>query len=186
MDAILTATAHILREVGPGGATTNRIAKRAGVSIGSLYQYFPDKTALYTAVAQQYVDRIDAELQRHFERMATVEVDAMFPAMVEALFAIARVDAPLGAALQSVSLWGQTSGLLMEFRARLERDFAQLLAARAPDFPIPIVDPETTARVIVRAVSGIFDATLVGDPEPFTDPRLMEEIIELLSKRFGL
>ena len=45
VEAILDAAAHILLTQGIGAASTNRIAGKAGVSIGSLYQYFPNKTA---------------------------------------------------------------------------------------------------------------------------------------------
>ena len=60
VDAVVEATAQILREGGPEAATTNRIAERAGVSIGSLYQYFPNKTALYTAVSERHVTKLEA------------------------------------------------------------------------------------------------------------------------------
>lgn len=46
VDAILEASAHILREGGLGALNTNAAALRAGVSIGSLYQYFPNKDAI--------------------------------------------------------------------------------------------------------------------------------------------
>lgn len=45
--AIIEASAHILQEYGYKGATTNRIAERAGVSVGSLYQYFNDKDEIF-------------------------------------------------------------------------------------------------------------------------------------------
>lgn len=50
VEAILDATAHILREAGFAGLSTNSVAQRAGVSIGSLYQYFPNKEALLAAL----------------------------------------------------------------------------------------------------------------------------------------
>lgn len=50
VDAILDATAHILRESGFATLSTNGVAQRAGVSIGSLYQYFPNKEALLAAL----------------------------------------------------------------------------------------------------------------------------------------
>src|SRR5262245_21790233 len=46
VEAILGATAQVLEGIGFDAATTNRIAERAGVSIGSLYQYFPNKEAI--------------------------------------------------------------------------------------------------------------------------------------------
>jgi AcrR family transcriptional regulator len=50
-DAILEAAAQILERCGPAGFNTNAIAERAGVSIGTLYQYFPDKAAILLAAA---------------------------------------------------------------------------------------------------------------------------------------
>ena len=52
--AILEATTRILTEEGYEKANTNRIAERAGVSIGSLYQYFPNKESLITALLVQH------------------------------------------------------------------------------------------------------------------------------------
>ena len=53
VDAILEATAQLLVAEGTGRVSTNRIAKRAGVSVGTLYQYFPDKNAIIRAVGEQ-------------------------------------------------------------------------------------------------------------------------------------
>jgi AcrR family transcriptional regulator len=54
VDVILRATAHILSREGADHLTTNRVAEKAGVSIGSVYQYFPDKTALIDEVRRRY------------------------------------------------------------------------------------------------------------------------------------
>jgi AcrR family transcriptional regulator len=54
VEAILRATAHILRTKGWDACNTNAVAKRAGVSIGSLYQYFPSKEALIAALAERH------------------------------------------------------------------------------------------------------------------------------------
>lgn len=53
---ILDATALVLVEEGYDRATTNRIAERAGVSIGSLYQYFEDKFSLVDAIRQTHLE----------------------------------------------------------------------------------------------------------------------------------
>lgn len=54
VEAILRATAHILVEEGYESLTTNKTAQRAGVSIGSLYQYFPNKEALVAALIDEH------------------------------------------------------------------------------------------------------------------------------------
>ena len=58
VDAIIQATARVLVEDGYDRASTNRIAQAAGVSIGSLYQYFPSKEALVAALVETHVDRM--------------------------------------------------------------------------------------------------------------------------------
>src|SRR5436305_14701526 len=58
-DAILQAAAHLLAARGWEASTTNHIAERAGVSIGSLYKYFPNKSSILAEVARR---RIDAEV----------------------------------------------------------------------------------------------------------------------------
>lgn len=58
--AILEATAHILIESGYDALTTNQVAARAGVSIGSLYQYFPDKEALVGHLVDELCDELSA------------------------------------------------------------------------------------------------------------------------------
>jgi len=53
---ILDAAARIFHEHGYAGATTNDIADEAGVSVGSLYQYFPNKDALLVALTKQHIE----------------------------------------------------------------------------------------------------------------------------------
>src|SRR5690242_13183136 len=57
VDALLSAVAQILVAGGYEGATTNHIARRAGVSVGSLYQYFPDKKALMNELLARHLER---------------------------------------------------------------------------------------------------------------------------------
>jgi AcrR family transcriptional regulator len=56
-ERILTAAAHVFAEHGYAAGTTNRIAERARISIGSLYQYFPNKDAILAEILVQHIDR---------------------------------------------------------------------------------------------------------------------------------
>ena len=60
VDAILDATARILAEDGFEAVNTNRVAEVAGVSVGSLYQYFPNKGSLVGAVAVRHTEAMAA------------------------------------------------------------------------------------------------------------------------------
>ncbi|PWR20352.1 TetR/AcrR family transcriptional regulator [Zavarzinia aquatilis] len=64
VEAVLTATAQLLAESGYAALTTNHIAERAGVSIGSIYQYFPGKEAIVALVVEHTVAEILADFGR--------------------------------------------------------------------------------------------------------------------------
>lgn len=72
VDRILGAAARILDERGYAGTTTNHVAELAGVSIGSLYQYFPNKDALLVALAERHVDEVAV---RFGDRLVTLRED---------------------------------------------------------------------------------------------------------------
>jgi AcrR family transcriptional regulator len=62
VEAVLVAAAHILEDRGLAGFNTNAVADRAGVSIGSLYQYFPSKDAILVALMEQSLTMFSEDL----------------------------------------------------------------------------------------------------------------------------
>jgi AcrR family transcriptional regulator len=70
VDSILDTAADLFTEVGYEAATTNAIAERAGISIGSLYRYFSDKDAILRALAARY----HQEEQELFDKVLTDDV----------------------------------------------------------------------------------------------------------------
>jgi AcrR family transcriptional regulator len=75
VDALLEATARILVREGFDRASTNRIADVAGVSIGSLYQYFPNKEALVAAVVERHQQDIRQVIQGELEKAAMLPIE---------------------------------------------------------------------------------------------------------------
>src|SRR5215471_21205054 len=59
VEAIVEAAAQVFERHGYAAGTTNRIAERAGVSIGSLYQYFPNKDAIVMELARRHIAQLD-------------------------------------------------------------------------------------------------------------------------------
>jgi AcrR family transcriptional regulator len=68
VDAILEACARLLAEGGLAGLSTNRIARRAGVAIGSLYEFFPSRESILLSLTQQRLARLEGELRAIVER----------------------------------------------------------------------------------------------------------------------
>lgn len=185
VDAILTATAQLLRELGSEQVTTNKIATRAGVSIGSLYQYFPNKTELYTALAERHVERLEAQLMPLLLRFGQAPELDLVRALVETLMVMESTDGPLHAELLRLSLWSLTSEVMNDFRERAEGLLAQLLRERAQALPRPLADPELSARILVRAVGGVLDTQLHERPEGLADPALQAELTALVGAYLG-
>jgi len=78
----------VMQRDGVDAVTTNRIARAAGVSVGSVYQYFPDKRAIFAALHDRHVERIGAILDRtvvaHAASSLEDTVRALIAAMIEA------------------------------------------------------------------------------------------------------
>lgn len=81
LDAIFEATIQVLVTDGPHRLTTTRVAKRAGVSVGTMYQYFPHKQSLFYAVNERYLD----VLAEKVEALCLAQQGAPIEQMVEGL-----------------------------------------------------------------------------------------------------
>src|ERR1700683_3971324 len=85
VDAILDAVVRILKRKGFDAITTNDIAEVAGVSIGSVYQYFPDKRAIFVALHKRHLEEIDRMVEIKLIEHAAGSLDELVRAMVEAM-----------------------------------------------------------------------------------------------------
>ncbi len=88
VNALLEATARVLVRDGFERASTNRIADRAGVSVGSLYQYFPNREALVAALVDRHVEKMNAIIAAAFERIQTLPLRAATRAMVDTILEV--------------------------------------------------------------------------------------------------
>jgi AcrR family transcriptional regulator len=100
VEAIVEAAAKVLAQQGRDAVTTNAIAIRAGVSIGSLYQYFPNVEAILAAVADQHLHQVNDRIASDDLRDTTSLADAS-RRIIAALFAAHRIDPALHLALAS-------------------------------------------------------------------------------------
>ena len=95
VDALVEATARILVSDGFDKAGTNRIAEVAGVSVGSLYQYFPSKEALVIAVAERHHREIMQAVGRALADVDSVPVEEAVRRLVAVAIEAHRVDPDL-------------------------------------------------------------------------------------------
>lgn len=86
VDAMVTAADELLCALPYESVTTNRIAERAGVGIGSLYQYFPNKESIVARVVTQWVETMAAEVADRLAGTTHLELAEAALSMVKALF----------------------------------------------------------------------------------------------------
>jgi AcrR family transcriptional regulator len=99
MEEVVDAAAQLFAEVGFESATTNAIAARAGMSPGSLYQFFPNKEAIAEALADRYVADLEATHDIAFDTdVAGLPLDELLDRMLDPLIAF-HIDNPAAANL---------------------------------------------------------------------------------------
>ncbi len=175
VEAILEATAHILEREGLEAVSTNRVAQRAGVSIGSLYQYFPGKEALIRAVYERHTTALMDLLRTRFEAAWDAPlpelVRAVVSAMVEAHRVSPRLHQQLMAALPRIGAQGPVQ--------QVEREAAALIA-RYMQAKALFPQPELPAFLIVQAVEAITHAAVLERPEALNGTALVDETTRML------
>lgn len=103
VEAIAEATVQVLLSHGAERLTTTRVARRAGVSVGTLYQYYPNKQALLFAVLQDHLDKVSAAVEAACEEARYRRLPDMVQAVVEA-YVDAKLERPdVSAALYRVA-----------------------------------------------------------------------------------
>lgn len=170
VEALVEATARILVREGFDKASTNRIAEEAGVSVGSLYQYYPGKEALVAAV----VDRHNQDLMR-LVRDALAEVETQpVEVAVRRLVAVAmdahRIDPrlhrvlaeqiPRTGRLEDVEAFNREAHSL--FRAYLERHKDELR----------VVDLDLATYICVNSIEALTHNAVLRGPVMLSEERV--------------
>jgi len=184
VEAILAATARVLVKVGFDGLTTNGVAEAAGVSIGSLYQYFPNKEALVAALIEHHVEAMNAAVLSELTRVARLPMVEAVRAVIELTIGAHAVEPELHRVLtEQVPRVGRLSRLL-ELEQICHRMVAGILAARRDE--LAIQDPDLTAYICCTAIEAIAHRSALLSPERLKDPRLIDEAVALVTRYLGV
>jgi AcrR family transcriptional regulator len=180
VDALLEATAQVLVADGYDRASTNKIALKAGVSIGSLYQYFPNKESLVAALIERHYQDMAAICRQSIgEDVHQVSLQRLIRDTVQAMVAIHAVNPKLHALLQEqVPKVGKLKHL-MELHLETREMVRKQLEMRRDE--IRVQDLSIAAFVVVETVDSLIHATLLQeDPMHWTPEKIVEEIADLL------
>jgi AcrR family transcriptional regulator len=162
VDVIVEAATRVLARRGWARFTTNEIAAVAGVSVGSLYQYFPNKLAIAEAIRQRHLDEVLVALSGSGEGDSeAVALDQRVERFVDGVIVAHSVDQALHRVLvDEVPLAARSS--YPEFEAQYQRRYRVLVASSANAGRGARDDnnneDETAARMLSSAVEGVVHA----------------------------
>lgn len=175
VEVILEAAAHVLVSSGYEAATTKQIAQRAGVSIGSLYQYFPSKEALVATLVERLHQRVLQVLSDKLVPHPIVDLEREVRELVGALVAAYAVNPSLQKVLLEQSPRIGPLQVLRDIETRVEL-MVQGTLSRTPGFEHSRGNLALIVFVIVRALRGAFWAAVIERPELIGTPELVEEL----------
>lgn len=184
VDAILHATARVLVKRGFDGLTTNAVAEAAGVSIGSLYQYFPNKEALVAAMIEDHMDQKSALVMQRLAKVATMPPAEAVRTMIELTIENYGTDPQLKRVLLEQLPRHGRFARIAEIHLGTQRMVAQLLTAKRDELAID--DPDTAAFVLVAAIEAIAHRAVFFHPERLRDPRLIDEATAMVTRYLGI
>jgi AcrR family transcriptional regulator len=184
VDTILTATARILIKLGFDGLTTNAVAEAAGVSIGSLYQYFPNKEARVAALIEDQLDIKNTAILAELARVAVLPIGEAVRAMIELTIQSYAAQPELKRVLlEQVPRVGRMARIT-ELHQSTHKLVTALLTARRAE--LAIRNPETAAFLLVAAIEAFAHRATLFEPARLRDPALIDEATAMVTRYLGV
>lgn len=149
--AIHEAAIQVLLAEGVGRLTTTRVAERAGVSVGTMYQYFPHKEALLFAVVKQQVTAIALAMEEAAERLAGKPLAAMSDGLVEAWLDAKTADIVGSRAIYGIAAEFDITEMIKEESLRLEQAVETVLTTASD---ATIERPGAVAFMLLAVMGG--------------------------------
>ena len=162
VDAIFEATIQVLSSDGLIRLNTTRVARRAGVSVGTLYQYFPNKQALLFAVLERHLAMLATAIEKACDENLNATVETIAEAVVKAYLQAQMAQAGISPALYRIALELDARELIELATRRSARAIeAALSTARDGCFPGPRLVAQTLTAALYGTVPAFCHRVLV-------------------------
>jgi len=174
--AISEATIQVLLKQGVNTLTTTRVAERAGVSVGTLYQYYPNKQSLLFAVLADHLDKVAATVEGACEQARHRPLSDMVRAVVEAFVDVKmeRVDVSLALYQIAADVGGPA---LVKRLGQRSRKALEAMLQTAPDIASP---PDKFAvEMMFAAMGGATRFVLESGASPSMIRGLRQQLVVL-------
>jgi AcrR family transcriptional regulator len=175
------AAIQVLVQKGLHRCTTTRIAERAGMSVGSLYQYYPNRDALLAAVLEKHLDGVAGAVEQACREYRGKPVSQMASALVTAFVTAKLRDSAKSKALYAIAQERGGAVLIARLRTRIVAATTAMLAS-APDARFD--DPAMIATIALAALAGPVQALLAGNAPAEFGACLEKELVSLVTAYF--
>jgi AcrR family transcriptional regulator len=183
--AILDTTAHILISEGYAALNTNRVAELAGVSIGSLYQYFPDKKSLLVSLRRRHLDEMNECMSQATSNITQLTAAEAIPLLITTVFDAHLVDPLLHRAFHSEV----PQPLLYDKDSNFEASFIDMAKQLLMSWQgqIQNVDVGVASVVLVHLIESLVHAAIINNDlanneEDIEPERIKVEIINIVTR----
>lgn len=176
VEAISEAAIQVLLSHGAERFTTTRVADRAGVSVGTLYQYYPHKQSLLFSVLENHFDHVASKVEAACESACHKPLAEMIRQMVEGFVDAKMERADISVALYRVAADVGGPALIKRVNQRLRKAVEATLQT-AQD----IVSPPDKAAVdiMLSAMAGVMRSLLEAGPSPAIVRKAREQLVLL-------
>jgi AcrR family transcriptional regulator len=174
---ILEATSRIIDREGYDALTTNKIARVAGVGVGSLYQYFPSKEAVVEALQEQHFQRMGDAFLARMEELETAPLHELVLGLAQLMRTSELLNSRLSKQLLAIPQRGRPKAVL-----HLEQRCAEILH-RALIRLAPKADPQALripVFLVVQTVEALILSTSQYRPRGLNRQRFTQELAQLV------
>ena len=174
VEAILEAAIQVLLKLGAEKLTTTAVAARAGVSVGTLYQYFANKQAMLHAVLEQHLNEVLDTMLRVCSEQRGASAATMVRVLVSAFLDAKWKRPEASVALYAISMYPASRAMQIQLRKRALAGMTKMLASACD---ARFGDVEEVAGMLYAAMAGASRSTLEGGATKATVVRLREQLV---------
>lgn len=178
VDAVFEAMLQVLERHDTSDPTMQAIADRAGVSVGSMYQYFPSKRALTSALIGFHLRKKMGELRRAIDAAKGLEPEAAAAHLVEAILDDKRRHSKVERALLRSFIRVGDLATLTEYDAQMVGMVRELLEALGSG--VRSTDLSLAAFIVSNALRTAVLLSIADAPDRFIDPTFKAELVHLV------
>lgn len=178
VDAILDAASEIFCSGGFEQTSTNAVAERAGVSIGSFYQYFPNKLALLEALRERHVRRLWETIGLACEESSALPLREALRCVITRCSAYNAPHAALLATMhRELPMQAHGEGRLGLAQATLRQKLRSFLEAHRSSIKVSV---DQALFMIPALGRGIFTAAAIEQPDAVKEERLVDDVVSAI------